>query len=616
MRSGSQAPLLIAVAGLSPRAGTTTTTLALAHTWPGPQTALIVEADPAGGQLAEMTGGDPQLGLASLAHRTRPGQRVTPDLLAQHVQFLPGGEALLASPTRHDPTRAVPAAELLTDPEVDWRGLGATVLADCGVPEPDSDPHPVIDAADACLFVMRAEHIDPGLAIARIHALARHGSLRGVVLIGGTRDYATALGVPVVGTLPATRTGARALLTGRRVRRAAQLLPSAGLIATAVELQLRTARHPARPAPPPAPYDAHHDYPSRRDDTGPRVYPIDPLPPPRPAASEPVEKELPVLSAEPSAPHGVLADRAEDAGQLGEDVGQLGEDDLAAPPEFPPASVPPEADSPALSIVVFGATRVFWRAPEAGEAVEVTSQLQPRSRELVALLALHPDGLSRSRLIDLIWGGHSPERSAALSNALSRLRASITTATGGQITGILTHDRLHCRLSAAAVSVDYWEFLVAVAARRRSSGDTDRSAACRTITAIATSDLAADLTGSWIEPLRESARRDAHNALDWLATHDAEDDPRTTLGLLEMTAEADPYNETVWRDILRQHARLGEYAALARTYTLMTRKLGEIGETPSRKTRELLEHLRRGEDRIHSGPNPGRARRNQSSPHT
>ncbi|MGY2093525.1 BTAD domain-containing putative transcriptional regulator [Nocardia gipuzkoensis] len=592
MRTGSHAPLLIAVAGLSPRAGTTTTTVALAHAWPGPETALIVEADPAGGQLAEIVGADPHLGLASLARRTTPGQPIAPDLLAQHVQRLPGGEAFLAAPPDHDSARAVAAVELLTDPHANWRAFGSTVFADCGVPEPDSPPHPVIAAADACLFVVRAEHTDPEPAAQRILDLTRRRRPRGIVLIGASRAYAAAIGFPVLGTLPASRTGAEALLEGRRARR--HLIPAARLITTAVELQLRAASRRARSAPPLAPRAARQDHPSRRDDTAPTVYRID-LPPPPPPAPEPVEPEAP--SARPPALVPVRASEAEDAGQPGVD-------DLAAAPESSPASTPPEFVSPALSVLVFGVTRIFWRAPESGEQTDITSYFQPRSREIVALLALHPEGLSRSRLIELIWGGQSPERSAAFSNALSRLRASITTATGGQITGILIDDRPHCRLSATAASVDYWDFLAAVAARRRASNDTDRSAACRAITAIATTDLATDTTGSWIEPLRESARRDAHNALDWLATHDADHDPRTTLGLLEMTAEADPYNETVWRDILRQHARLGEYAALARTYTLMTRKLGEIGETPSRETRELLEHLRRGEDRNPLQPEP------------
>src|SRR5690606_24257945 len=140
-------------------------------------------------------------------------------------------------------------------------------------------------------------------------------------------------------------------------------------------------------------------------------------------------------------------------------------------------------------------------------------------------------------------------------------------------------DRTHYRLSEVLVSVDYWDFNAAVAERRRASSDTDQAAAARRIAELATSELASDLTDTWVEALRESARRNALNALSWLAIRNTENDPRATLGLLETTAESDPYNETVWQDILRLHARLGEYAALARTYSLLTRTLAEIGQT-------------------------------------
>ncbi len=607
MRTGSQAPFMIAVAGLSPRAGTTTTTVALAHAWPGPEAALIVEADSAGGQLADMVGADPHLGLASLARRTTPGQPITPNLLAQHVQHLPGGEALLAAPPHHDPTRALPAAELLTDPHAGWRALGATVFADCGVPEPDSPAHPVIAAADAALFVVRAEHIDPEPAAQRILDLTRRRRPRGIVVIGGSRAYVAAIKFPVVGTLPATRAGAQALLTGRRARR--HLTQPARHITTAVEIQLRADGRHERLSQPSTPRAARQDRPRRRDEGGPRIYSIDPTPgpTPRPRTPEPVVVQAAEPVAPPPACEPVLVDGAEDAGQPGED-------DLAAAPEpslHPETDIAvttplptPEPAGPALTLRVFGPTRIFWREPETGESVEITSQLQPRIRELVAVLALHPDGLSRGQLTELLWGERPIERaSGVLTNTLSRLRTSLGAATGGQITELLADDRAHYRLSVTAVSVDYWEFNTAVVARRRASNDSERTAACRAIAAIATTDLAVDLTDSWTEPVRESARRDTHNALQWLATHDADHDPRATLELLETTAQTDPYNEALWRDILRQHARLGEYAALARTYTLLTRKLGEIGETPSRETRQLLDYLRRGEDR--NTPRPG-----------
>ncbi|MFD4439896.1 BTAD domain-containing putative transcriptional regulator [Nocardia sp. NPDC058519] len=606
MRSGSQAPLLIAVVGLSPRAGTTATALALAHTWPGPEAGLIVEADPAGGQLAEMVDADPYLGLASLARAVTPGEPIDPGLLVQHVQFLPGGEALLAAPPHRATGRAVPAAQLLTGPHASWRALGATVFADCGAPEPDSRPHPVLAAADACLIVVRAEHSDPEHAARRIRALTRHSPCRGIVLIGASAssDYTTVLGLPLLGTLPESRASARALLHGTRApRRRPHLLPAARIIATALHHQLRTPTGNDRPADPPTRRSAGQSRRTHHQASVPTVYRLDQAPAPsaRPRTPEPAL----VLGPDPLAMAPVdepdLADAAEDAGQLVEgDLAAAPEPVFDAEREAEPEPADsgvvqtPQASVPALTLRVFGPTRILWRTPETGASVEITSQLQPRSRELLAVLALHPEGLSRGELITVLWGERPPDRATGtLTNAVSRLRTALTTATGSQLTGLLTDDRLHYRLSSVLVSVDYWDFNTAVIERRRASSDTDQAAAAHRIAELATSELASDLTDIWVEALRESARRDALNALSWLATRNAENAPRATLGLLETIVESDPSNETVWQDILRLHARLGEYAALARTYSLLTRKLADIGQTPSPETRHLLEQLRR-----------------------
>jgi hypothetical protein len=57
-----------------------------------------------------------------------------------------------------------------------------------------------------------------------------------------------------------------------------------------------------------------------------------------------------------------------------------------------------------LRVSVLGPPRVWWRPAPAtpdGEAAEreITSAFQPRLRELLVFLALHPDGASREALI-------------------------------------------------------------------------------------------------------------------------------------------------------------------------------------------------------------------------
>ncbi|MGY2116021.1 BTAD domain-containing putative transcriptional regulator [Nocardia gipuzkoensis] len=597
---GSQAPLLIALAGLGPRVGTTTTAVALACAWPGREAALVVEADPAGGQLAEMVGADPYLGLASLARTLEPDSEFEKDRVLEHLQFLPNAVPMLAAPPGRDPARTALTTALLTGPHPGWRALGATVFADCGVPEPDSVLAPVLDAADACLVVVRPDYTEPERAAHRILRLTAGCRRRGIVLIEKPRsEFAAALALPILGTLPAAPVSAEALLHGtRQPRRGPRLLPAARTIATAVREQLRPPHLAAnaphrRTHPPTRPYAA----PARRQAPPPTVYRLDPTSTavgPRPsspgtgaARTPPALGPVPVPLPRPTTP-GHAAQQTSPPGQ------DRATDPPAAPHHSAPSNPPPKRSEPGLAIKVFGPTRLLWRAPGREEAVDITSRLQPRSRALLTVLALHPEGITRAALIDLLWDERGSERAGhALTNTLSRLRTSVAAATDDQVTALLSDDRTHCRLSEDGITVDYREFTAAVVSRRRATAEQDQAAACRTIAELATTTLATDLTdAAWVEPLREAARRDTRHALSWLARN-ADLDPRATLGLLETAVDNDPYNEPLWHHILRLHARLGEYDALTSTYSLLTRRLAEIGETPSRETNRLLEDLRK-----------------------
>ncbi|WP_280473018.1 BTAD domain-containing putative transcriptional regulator [Nocardia asiatica] len=605
---GSQAPLLIAVAGLGPRVGTTTTAVALACAWPGREAALVVEADPAGGQLADMVGADPYLGLASLARILEPDAEFEKDRVLEHLQFLPNAVPMLAAPPGRDPARTALTTALLTGAHPGWRGLGATVFADCGVPEPDSGLAPVLEAADACLVVVRPEYTEPELAAHRILRLTAGCRRRGIVLIEKPRsEFAAALALPILGSLPAAPVSAEALLHGtRQPRRGPRLLPAARTIATAVREQLRPP-HPVANAPhrrthPPT---RPHMAPARRQAPPPTVYRLDPATTavgPRPSPNPRTEAAT-VRTPPAPAPVRVPPPGPTTPGRAAQQTSPPGQDRATDPPAAPhrfapssppPASPAPKRSEPGLAIKVFGPTRLLWRAPGREEAVDVTSRLQPRSRALLTVLALHPEGITRAALIELLWDERAPERSGhALTNTLSRLRTTVAAATDDQVTALLSDDRTHCRLSEDGITVDYREFAAAVASRRRATADEDQAVACRTIAQLATTTLAADLTdAAWVEPLREAARRDTRHALSWLARN-ADLDPRATLGLLETAVDNDPYNETLWHHILRLHARLGEYDALASTYSLLTHRLAEIGETPSRETHRLLEGLRK-----------------------
>ncbi|MFI7190148.1 BTAD domain-containing putative transcriptional regulator [Nocardia nova] len=667
--------LLIAVAGTAPGSGVTTTTVALARTWPGPEPAVIVEADPAGGHLATSIGADPYRGLASMARAAAAGAPARALEWTAHVQQLPGGVAFLASPPGPDRgARSGWIAALLTGdqhgphaghPPPSWNRAGATVIADCGAPEPGSAIASILARADARLLVVHADRDHPAHARRRILELTATGGRRAVLLIDpdSGRDYATELGLPIMACLPADPGSAATLLRRSPLwTRRNQLLPVTRPIATAIDIQLRPTASAVEPRDG-RPAARRHGF-GRRRGARPTVYRID-LPassprapgpalyreaspaPHRAAPDLPTHIETgragighqnergtdiattaaaqPATSSEPSqspptdhgpdsapaAPRrtrwapllpGQQTDITRHEPDTDADLGAgVGDTEAAAGPTPRSAVVAPDPmlASPAtvgghlLVVQLFGPTQL-WLDVAGTQRTEITGRLQPQSLELLAVLGLHPGGMTRDELLEALWSGHLPAKpNNALNNAISRLRIALGAATGtdGHATVQATQGRARYRLEPAHVRVDYWDFTEAVTARRRATTNEERAAACQRIIDIATAPLAPDLSQPWIEPMREATRRDALNALGWLASHTVTTDPRTTLDMLETAAETDPYNEALWQDILRLHAKLGEYDALTRTYTLLSRKLTEIDATPSRETQQLLHHL-------------------------
>ncbi|WP_067885728.1 winged helix-turn-helix domain-containing protein [Nocardia vaccinii] len=280
--------LLISVAGVGPGSGVTTTTVAVARAWPGPDRAVIVEADSAGGQLADAVGADPYRGLASLARTAQTGAQATSLELTEHLQRLPGGVGFLASPPGPDAgPRGVWTAALLARTEreqraanlPEWRNSDLTVFADCGAPEARSVTAAILRGADARLIVVHTDRDDPAHARRRILELADHRGHRGIVLIGADPDgaFRAALALPVLTCLPEDPHSASALLRTPRWPRRNRLLRAARTATTVIHTDLRPSppvatdtdtRHERAQTPPRNRIPAHRA-------SGPTVYRID-----------------------------------------------------------------------------------------------------------------------------------------------------------------------------------------------------------------------------------------------------------------------------------------------------------------------------------------------------
>lgn len=256
-----------------------------------------------------------------------------------------------------------------------------------------------------------------------------------------------------------------------------------------------------------------------------------------------------------------------------------------------------DAASAPVQVTVLGQPRVYWRVEPGREPREITGALQPRTRELLIFLAVHPDGATRDALMAALWAESSQDKTTnALNTALSRLRRALTKATDGDITDIAVIGDGRYQLDPTQVDVDYWRFERAVTARRTATTENARIDAYREIVNSYGGQLADGMSTEWIEPVREAIRRDAIDAVAALARALVHDDPQQTLDLLEVARAFDPHNELLYRDIMRLQQRLGHLDAIDRTLTLLTTRLAEIDEQPTPEAIELATRLRQRHD--------------------
>lgn len=259
---------------------------------------------------------------------------------------------------------------------------------------------------------------------------------------------------------------------------------------------------------------------------------------------------------------------------------------------------------PPLRISVLGPPRVLWRPASAPPGqdpteLEITGRLQPRARELLIYLTLHPQGAGRDALAATLWPGSPPGRvTNALNTALTRLRQTLTRLTDGQVTDAVQNTDGRLSLDPAVVLTDYWHFDAAVTARRSATTDAARLSAHQDVVDSYGGELAEGMALEWIEPTREAVRRDAIDSVAALARALFTTHPQRTLDLLEIARAFDPYNELVYRDIMRLQERLGLVDAITRTLALLTARLAETGDAPSADTADLARRLQDRGDRV------------------
>jgi MinD-like ATPase involved in chromosome partitioning or flagellar assembly len=211
---------VVAIVGGKHSPGATTLALALATAASSADRALLLEADPAGGDIAARAGRTLEPGLLTLAAAGRRG--VTDSLVDAHAQRLAGGiAALLAPPSPEQATAAIVGLAPSLVRLVSHRS--GICLVDAGRWDLRSPAADFVQIADAIIVAFRPTLEGVEHARVRITSLGAPGP-RIVATAVGERPYppdevASALGDVELHVIPSDPRSAAALASGASMDR-------------------------------------------------------------------------------------------------------------------------------------------------------------------------------------------------------------------------------------------------------------------------------------------------------------------------------------------------------------------------------------------------------------
>lgn len=258
----------------------------------------------------------------------------------------------------------------------------------------------------------------------------------------------------------------------------------------------------------------------------------------------------------------------------------------SAPPK-PPAEatrVPPSAtstsgSSPTYSILVLGPLAV----EENGHPQRIRRAV---AAELVAYLALHPDGATADDLLEALWPGQDPKQNRQrLWHGISEVRRLFGDAL------LRDGDRYLLDRTPIHTDLDQFERLVAEAATTDDQ-QRERSLLEQALTLVRGQPLAgADYL--WSEGHVRRIRAAVIELLARLGRRRLEaGDARRALDAAERGLALDALNESLWRLAMEAESTLGLRGAVESRYEQLTKLLDErVGLEPDRETRLLHRRL-------------------------
>jgi DNA-binding SARP family transcriptional activator len=207
---------------------------------------------------------------------------------------------------------------------------------------------------------------------------------------------------------------------------------------------------------------------------------------------------------------------------------------------------------------------------------EVASGLRSKARELLAFLAVHPEGATAEKAIDTVLPDATPAKGAShLHTLLNNLRTTLRNAAElDEDVPIVERTGNRYLLNPTVVDVDVWDFEQSLQSAVRGEDQlTARTRAAERYRA----DLLADEFYPWAETARQDLRRRTLDNLTVLADlleSDGQIDGSITA--LERAITIDPYAEATYQQLAALQERHGRADAAARTRRLFETRLAEL----------------------------------------
>jgi predicted ATPase/DNA-binding SARP family transcriptional activator len=264
---------------------------------------------------------------------------------------------------------------------------------------------------------------------------------------------------------------------------------------------------------------------------------------------------------------------------------------VAAPAAAKPTGPGEEPAPPALAVQALGPLQVTCE----GRPVPAAAWGSARSRELLALLLMHPNGCTREQVGLAFW----PEASAAQVRnnfhvTLHRLRRAL-----GHPEWVVTDGERYRIDPGLRVAFDVSRFEREVGEGRRAlaRGEAGATAALEEALARCRGDfLDGEPAGDWHLEVRDRLRH--HQVEGWMtlgAAWLAEGRPARAAEAFRQVIARDELQEPAWRQLMTSHARMGERTQALRLYQRLAEVLRrELDAEPDEETTALHERLQQG----------------------